>query len=471
MIFSSTIFLFMFLPITLIGYYILRGELRNYWLLLVSLVFFAWSQPNYLWIILLNIAVNYVSALLLKYKKTKKLVLVLCMLVNVGLLGYFKYFDFAIASINSIFQQSFGLRNIILPIGISFFTFQGISYVIDVYRDTVPVQKNIFKLGLYIVLFPQLIAGPIVRYSDIVNEIDCRQILFDDFISGVERFIIGLGKKSIIANTMAVIVDSIWETGAGNSVWTVAWLGSIAYTLQIYFDFSGYSDMAIGLGRMFGFHFNENFNLPYISKNISEFWRRWHISLSSWFRDYIYIPLGGNRRHVYFNLAVVFVLTGVWHGASWTFVAWGIWNGFFVLLERLIRNHKKTPASTTKKSFLKLCLGHIYVFVVVNLGFVLFRADSIANGLLYIQNMFGKMPSVKTGYTLASYLDSFNIVLMLLGIFFSTAIPGQIGDKLKAVLGNNVFDVVKYMSLIAILLFSGVRIVSGVYNPFIYFQF
>ncbi|MGN0438463.1 MAG: MBOAT family O-acyltransferase [Lachnospiraceae bacterium] len=402
MIFSSTIFLFMFLPITLIGYFMLRGELRNYWLLLVSLVFFAWSQPNYLWIILLNIAVNYVSALLLKYRKTKKLVLVLCMLVNVGLLGYFKYFDFAIASINSIFQQSFGLRNIILPIGISFFTFQGISYVIDVYRDTVPVQKNIFKLGLYIVLFPQLIAGPIVRYSDIVNEIDCRQILFDDFISGVERFIIGLGKKSIIANTMAVIVDSIWETGAGNSVWTVAWLGSIAYTLQIYFDFSGYSDMAIGLGKMFGFHFNENFNLPYISKNISEFWRRWHISLSSWFRDYIYIPLGGNRRHVYFNLAVVFVLTGVWHGASWTFVAWGIWNGFFVLLERFVRNHKKTPASTTKKSFLKSCLGHIYVFLVVNLGFVLFRADSIANGLLYIQNMFGKMPSIETGYTLAS---------------------------------------------------------------------
>lgn len=471
MIFSSTIFLFMFLPITLLGYFVIRNNYRNYWLLFMSLVFFAWSQPNYLWIILLNIVANYLAALLLKYKKTKKLVLVLCMLVNVGLLGYFKYFDFVVASINNIFHQSFELRNIILPIGISFFTFQGISYVIDVYRGDVPVQKNLFKLALYIVLFPQLIAGPIVRYRDIANEIDCRKIAFDDFVSGVERFIVGLGKKSIIANAMAVIVDSIWETGAGSSIWSVAWLGSIAYTLQIYFDFSGYSDMAIGLGRMFGFHFNENFNLPYISESISEFWRRWHISLSSWFRDYIYIPLGGNRKHVYLNLAIVFLLTGVWHGASWTFVAWGVWNGLFILVERFIKNHSKPLTKDGKKNIVGKILGRIYVFIVVNLGFVLFRADTISNGILFIQSMFGKLQTEKTGYTLESYLDCWNILLLLTGMFLSTSIPKRIGPKLKLVMGKNIFDAVKYMLLLLILLLSGVRIVSGVYNPFIYFQF
>lgn len=215
------------------------------------------------------------------------------------------------------------------------------SYVIDVYRKDVPVQKNIFKLALYIVLFPQLIAGPIVRYKDIASEIDDRRVTIEDFSYGIERFIIGLGKKAIIANSMASMVDSIWNNGATENTWIIAWIGSIGYTLQIYFDFSGYSDMAIGLGRMFGFHFNENFNMPYISKNISEFWRRWHISLSSWFKDYVYIPLGGNRKHVYLNLAIVFLLTGIWHGASWHYIAWGVWNGAFILIERAVRKNRE----------------------------------------------------------------------------------------------------------------------------------
>ena len=320
----------------------------------MSLVFFGWSQPNYLWIILLNIAINYIGAMLIdKMKSIRKIILLLTVVSNFGILFYFKYFDFAIESINQIFGTTFSLRDIVLPIGISFFTFQGMSYVIDVYRKDVPAQKNIFKLGLYIVLFPQLIAGPIVRYKDIAQEIDKRHVNVEEFCAGIEKFIIGLGKKAIIANTMALTADAIWNNGVLQNTWIMSWVGSIAYTLQIYFDFSGYSDMAIGLGRMFGFHFNENFNLPYISKNITEFWRRWHISLSSWFRDYVYIPLGGNRKNVYLNLAIVFLLTGVWHGAAWNFIVWGIWNGVFILIERVIRmkNKKKKIQKKQNKGY------------------------------------------------------------------------------------------------------------------------
>lgn len=314
MVFSSTIFLFLFLPITLAVYYLLKENYRNCWLLIVSLIFFAWSQPHYLWIILTNIIVNYCAALLMQHKKIKKIALLLCLCVNLGLLIYFKYFDFLLDSINNIFNKSFDPLGIVLPIGISFFTFQGMSYAIDVYRNQVPVQKNPLKVALYILLFPQLIAGPIVRYVDIVEEIDRRTVDINDFSYGIERFIIGLTKKSIFSNTMAVVVDSIWAKGAGNNTCAVAWLGSIAYTLQIYYDFSGYSDMAIGLGRMFGFHFNENFDLPYISKSISEFWRRWHISLSTWFRDYVYIPLGGGAQKRLFKFVNRF--------PSYRYLAW-----------------------------------------------------------------------------------------------------------------------------------------------------
>lgn len=341
MVFSSTLFLFVFLPITLFIYYVIKSRYKNYWLLLASLIFFMWSQTNYLWIIVFNIIINYCCAMLIdSLKKLRKPVLIVAVIANFGLLYYFKYFNFTLVSLNKIFGFNFELFDIVLPVGISFFTFQGISYVIDVYRKNVQVQKNIFNVALYIVLFPQLIAGPIVRYKDIALEIDCRTTTLDDFSYGIERFIIGLSKKAVISNTLALTVDNIWNNN--NITCIMAWIGSIAYTLQIYFDFSGYSDMAIGLGQLFGFHFNENFNLPYISKNITEFWRRWHISLSSWFRDYVYIPLGGNRKNVYFNLAVVFFLTGIWHGASWHFMAWGIWNGVFILFERFIKNNKYT---------------------------------------------------------------------------------------------------------------------------------
>ena len=275
MVFSSTVFIFVFFPITMIGYFLMKEEYRNYWLFFVSLIFFGWSQPKYLWIILLNIIINYTCAVLIdRVKKLRKMTLFLAVTANLAILFYFKYFDFAIDTVNHLTGGSIALKNIILPIGISFFTFQGMSYVIDVYKGDVPVANNIFHVGLYIVLFPQLIAGPIVRYKDIASEVKSRKTTPEDLSFGIERFIIGLAKKAIIANTMAAAADAIWNNGASNNTWAVAWGGSIAYTLQIYYDFSGYSDMAIGLGRMFGFHFNENFNLPYISKSISEFWRR-----------------------------------------------------------------------------------------------------------------------------------------------------------------------------------------------------
>lgn len=453
----------------------IKGNLRNYWLLLVSLLFFGWSQPEYLWIIMLNILINYSCAMLIDDLQTlKKIVLFVAVAMNLAILYYFKYFNFILDSINKVLGSAFVLEDIVLPIGISFFTFQGMSYVIDVYKKDVPVQKNIFKVALYIVLFPQLIAGPIVRYKDIAREVDDRRTSLEDFSSGIERFIIGLAKKSIIANTMAVTVDAIWSNGAIGNTCVIAWVGSIAYTLQIYFDFSGYSDMAIGLGRMFGFHFNENFNLPYISKSISEFWRRWHISLSSWFRDYVYIPLGGNRNHVYLNLAIVFLLTGIWHGASWHFLIWGIWNGVFILVERLVRNSKKDLKERNKNEklfWIKNFISKSYVLLVVNFGWILFRAPHTRDALQYIGIMLGFIVPEFVGYTVFWYLDKWTITIMMVGIFFASSLPITLCDFVKKRVPEKIFVVGKYFMLLVVLFVSILRIVSGTYNPFIYFQF
>lgn len=294
MVFSSTLFLFVFLPVTLAGYYILKGGGRNLWLLVASIIFFSWSQPYYLWVILLNIVINYGFALIIerlskRLYAARKLILILDVLANLGILFYFKYFVFTMEIINDLFLEKYKMDNIILPIGISFFTFQSMSYVIDVYRNDVQAEKNPVKVALYILMFPQLIAGPIVRYIDIFSEITDRRVTLDDAVYGVEKFIIGLGKKAIVANTMGTIIDRIWSNGINQSTALTLWIGSLAYTLQIYYDFSGYSDMAIGLGRMMGFHFKENFRHPYMSRSVSEFWRRWHISLGTWIRDYVYI--------------------------------------------------------------------------------------------------------------------------------------------------------------------------------------
>jgi len=443
--------MFAFLPITLIGVYILRANrFTNLWLLVFSIIFFGWTQPQYLWIILLSILINYFSAVIIDACKIKKAVLSISVIANLSLLFYFKYFNFCVDQINLLAPNKLIISEIILPVGISFFTFQGMSYVIDVYRNTVSVQKNPLKVALYITLFPQLVAGPIVRYSDIATEIDNRKLSLGDLSEGITRFIIGIGKKAIIANGLAEIVDSIWKAGISNNTVAIAWFGSIAYSLQIFYDFSGYSDMAIGIGRMLGFHFSENFNRPYISRSISEFWRRWHISLSSWFRDYVYIPLGGNRSHVYRNLFIVFLLTGVWHGAAWNFIFWGVYNGFFILIERFLKNKKNISS-------------HIYTLLVVNIGWVFFRADTMKDALKYLGTMFGIGLSSTPGFTLRWYVSNWSIALIILAVLDITGVLGRLSNRLPLI--------VKYIVLYAILFLSVIRIVSGTYNPFIYFQF
>ena len=471
MVFSSTVFLFLFLPVTLIIYYVINKKVRNLWLLLVSVIFFAWSQPNYLWIIITSIIVNYFSALFISRAKNirfKKFILIFSILANVGLLYYFKYFNFTIDIINKIFNTAFDFGKIVLPIGISFFTFQGLSYVIDVYKDNKLVQKNFLKLALYIVLFPQLIAGPIVRYTDISSQIDEREIGIDTFYSGIQRFIIGLFKKVIIANTLAVVADGIWNAGVTQNTISIAWLGIISYSLQIFFDFSGYSDMAIGLGRMFGFTFCENFNLPYISSSVTEFWRRWHISLSTWFRDYVYIPLGGNRKHVYINLAIVFLLTGIWHGASYNFIFWGIWHGFFILIERYLKKH---DLFKIKSNLLVNSINHIYTLFVVVIGWVFFRANGLKHAIKYILTMFGISCSQKPGYNVGWYLDNYTISILIIALILSSNIPTIIVKKINAKFNNKILYVLKNIFLILIFIITILRIVSNSYNPFIYFQF
>lgn len=532
MVFSSTLFLFCFLPVTLAGYYICmeadrkvfegRKELSNFWLLLMSVLFFSWSQLGYLFVIVSNILINYLGAGFIHRQKMKgelllsRLILSLTVAVNLGILFYFKYFDFTIVTINSLFGKTISLRNIVLPIGISFFTFQAMSYTIDVYRGKAGMQKNPFKLALYVMLFPQLIAGPIVRYTDVENEIDNRKVTADDFAFGARRFIIGLGKKALIANTMAVTADSIFKEGLANNTVAIAWLGAIAYGIQIFFDFSGYSDMAIGLGRMFGFHFLENFNLPYISRSITEFWRRWHISLSTWFRDYVYIPLGGNRKGAfatYRNLLIIFLLTGIWHGAAWHYIFWGVWHGAFMLLERFFRKRQGLKGKTgfpdkgaLRKSVIDVELAresiervaeginkeilesnehvheillrvfrHVYTLLVVIIGWIFFRADSLREAAGYIKTMFGRSLGAEPGFSVMWYLDRWTVTMLIMGILFSTEIPSGAAKLLRKKFREHSkeewFEAIRDILLMVLLLLSSMSIVSGTYNPFIYFQF
>ncbi|MDN0033677.1 MBOAT family O-acyltransferase [Oscillibacter valericigenes] len=423
---------------------------------------------------LASILWNYVAGLLCAYVPDKnrmlgRVLLVVCVSANVGMLFFFKYLDFSIQTVNQLFSATIPLKNIALPIGISFFTFQGLSYVVDVYQKRVPPQRSLINMGMYISMFPQLIAGPIVRYADVEQQIATRSVSRTDFYDGVNRFITGLSKKTILANTLAYQADSIF----GESVLSpaTAWLGAVFYTLQIYFDFSGYSDMAIGLGKMLGFSFPENFNLPYLSKTMTEFWRRWHISLSTWFRDYVYIPLGGNRRgNVYFHLIIVFFLTGLWHGASWNFVLWGLWHGLFLILERLIKKHGR-QVSAPQHPVLFSLLQHGYTMLVVLVGWVLFRADSLSYAMQYFKAMLGigkhTLPAFSTFY----YLDGLTVFVLLLGIVFSTDLPPKIAPLLEKHIGSTGVQVCASLARIGLMLACAGMTMASVYNPFIYFRF
>ncbi len=468
MVFSSVIFLFVFLPITLFLYYISPKKIKNSFLLFASLTFYAFGEPKFVFVMMISIVANYILGLIINFVKDKSkhikhLVLFLSTAINISFLFYYKYFDFFIENVNTIFNLDIPLKNIVLPIGISFFTFQGMSYLFDLYKGKVPVQKSLINIALYISLFPQLIAGPIVRYESVSEQILKRNHSFEKFNQGTKRFATGLFKKVIFSNQFAVLADFIFNDEINERSIAFAWAGAIAYTLQIYFDFSGYSDMAIGLGKMFGFEFLENFNFPYISKNLTDFWRRWHISLSSWFRDYLYIPLGGNRKgNVYVNLLIVFFITGLWHGASWNFIFWGLWHGLFLIIERIIKN-KNIKFNTPK------FIGWTYTMIIVIIGWVMFRTVDFSQTIFYLKDMIGLNSNELLRVKDLIYLEDY-INLFILSILFCMPTIDILKEKSKDKFNNIIIKIEPlYYSVIIIVGISFV--VNGGYNPFIYFNF
>lgn len=466
MVFSSTIFLCIFLPIVLLGYYICPKKGRNLFLLIASLVFYAWGEPKYVLLMMLSITINYVFGLLMEKNRQNarrlKLMLVLSVVIDLALLCFFKYTDFVISNINAAFDTGFDLLKLALPIGISFYTFQAMSYTIDVYRGDVKVQRNIIDFGMYISMFPQLIAGPIVRYADVEGQLRERSVTMQDLSEGAMRFIVGLGKKVLLANQIGALWSEIYALG-GNSSALTAWIGAVAFTFQIYFDFSGYSDMAIGLGRMFGFKFPENFRYPYQSVSITDFWRRWHITLSTWFREYLYIPLGGNRRGLArqaLNLFIVWTLTGFWHGAGWNFILWGLYYFVILLLEKLfmLKALDKAP---------KL-LRHIYSLLLIVIGWVIFACDDITVLLPYLGSMFGANGALG-GMDL--YWLTTKAVLLVICAIASTELPKKLMASCTGSLGEKPAFAVKAVPALLLLGLSMVFLIGDSYNPFLYFRF
>ena len=466
MVFSSTIFLCIFLPIVLLGYYICPKKGRNLFLLIASLVFYAWGEPKYVLLMMLSITINYVFGLLIEKNRQNtrrlKLMLVLSVVIDLALLCFFKYTDFVISNINAAFDTGFDLLKLALPIGISFYTFQAMSYTIDVYRGDVKVQRNIIDFGMYISMFPQLIAGPIVRYADVEGQLRERSVTMQDLSEGAMRFIVGLGKKVLLANQIGALWSEIYALGGHSSALT-AWIGAVAFTFQIYFDFSGYSDMAIGLGRMFGFKFPENFRYPYQSVSITDFWRRWHITLSTWFREYLYIPLGGNRRGLArqaLNLFIVWTLTGFWHGAGWNFILWGLYYFVILLLEKLfmLKALDKAP---------KL-LRHIYSLLLIVIGWVIFACDDITVLLPYLGSMFGANGALG-GMDL--YWLTTKAVLLVICAIASTELPKKLMSSCTGSLGEKPAFAVKAVPALLLLGLSMVFLIGDSYNPFLYFRF
>ena len=472
MVFSSLEFLLLFLPITTALYYLIPKKLRmvrNILLAALSLLFYAWGEPYFVLVMIGSIFINYLLALFVSSEKIKrkKLILALTVAVNVGLLFVFKYLNFTADTVNAIAGSDvLNIRHIALPIGISFFTFQAMSYVIDVYRGRGTAQKNPLNVALYISFFPQLIAGPIVRYETIAEQINGRNETYEGFCTGAKRFCIGFIKKVLIANNIALIADRAF--GMTSLPVTFAWLGAISYSLQILFDFSGYSDMAIGLGSMFGFRFNENFDYPYISKSITEFWRRWHISLGTWFRDYVYIPLGGSKvgtgRHI-FNLFVVWALTGLWHGAEWSFIVWGLMYFVLLVLEKFIIHPERF------KNAFAITLYRIFTLLCVMLGWVMFRAENTQSGLAYIGNMFG-IGSGGAGFDVTFAYIAQNSVWLIFAVIACMPVFVTIRKRLESKDSLLIaYDTVELVSIGLLFLIAFSFIVAGANNPFIYFNF
>ena len=476
MVFSSVIFLCLFLPIVLGGYYLLpKREAKNLWLIAASLLFYAFSGLWYVLLLLFSVFCNYLAGLFVSGRKG---VLYVAVAVNLGVLDVFKYLTFLVRTVNQLPGVAIAVPSIVLPVGISFFTFQGLSYVIDVYRNERLKSTRFRDVLLYIALFPQLVAGPIVRYEDVADEIKSRRHTLEQLANGLRRFIIGLSKKLMIADVCGSVVTLIYSAKSSALDSRTAWLAAVCYLIQIYFDFSGYSDMAIGLGLCFGFHFKENFNYPYISASIQEFWRRWHISLSTWFREYLYIPLGGNRKgkaKTYRNKLMVFFCTGLWHGANWTFIIWGLWHGFFIVAEDAAKKlfglgkhgkNRRNPVETVLK--------HLYTLLVVLIGFVIFRADNMGQAFSMIGAMFsGIRASAQTGLLLAQCLTPLTMFALLFGLVGSTPVLPMVCRKAEQQTGSVYvcLRVLSYVGALILLLVDILHLSAASYVPFIYFQF
>lgn len=465
MVFSSISFVYYFLPITLLLYFIVPNKFKNFILLLASLLFYFYGEPRYIIILIFSCIFNYYAGKLLEKqtKKTRKLILIIDIIVNFGTLFYFKYFNFFLENINYIFNTNFNLLNITMPIGISFFTFQASSYVIDIYNKKIKSSSSLFNFATYLSLFPQLIAGPIVRYETIEKNLNNRKVTADLFTTGIKRFIVGLTKKVLIANVLGEFSKNL----ANMTAKTVLsyWQQAISNMLQIYFDFSGYSDMAIGLGIMFGFEFLENFNYPFIAKSITDFWRRWHISLSSWFRDYVYIPLGGNRVNAvrrYLNILIVWMTTGLWHGASWNFILWGLYFAIILIIEKLfllkfINKHR--------------VIGHIYTIFLVLISFIIFNTDNVKSIAIFLKSMFFlnnlKFSNLETIYYLKNYVG-----VLIVAIIFSCPIFNTIKNKVpKNKTITKILNILEPITYILLLIICTAYIVDESFNPFLYFRF
>lgn len=473
MVFSSIFFLFTFLPLSLLLYWMSPAKIKNFTLLAVSLFFYAWGEPVYVLLMIASILTNFVfgifieSELIKEKRAVRRALFISAVVFNILILGFFKYYGFLAENINALFNADIAYSELPLPIGISFYTFQVLSYVIDVYLGKVRLQRNPVSFALYVTMFPQLIAGPIVRYSDIESQLEQRNVSASKFGEGAQRFIQGLGKKVLIANSMGALWDITQAMDmTGISVFS-AWLGIIAYTFQIYFDFSGYSDMAIGLGKMFGFEFMENFDHPYVSRSVTEFWRRWHISLGTWFREYVYIPLGGNRcsriRQIR-NIMAVWMLTGLWHGASWNFVVWGIYYGCLLLIEKFFLKKLIDNAPAI--------ISHVYCMLAVIIGWVLFASRDIESAAAYLGVMSGASGNVLVDNAFIYYLKS-NAVMLVISLLFSTGIfreifePEEISDKIRTRVSHSAAVILHAF----ILFMSTAYLVTETYNPFLYFRF
>ena len=470
MVFSSLVFLFAYLAVTLVIYYAVPRKARNIFLFFINLLFYGWGEPMLVFLMVFNIFFNYLGGYLVdKFRsdrKKKKLFLILTCALDIGILAVFKYTGLIVDTVNLLPFLNIPTVQISLPIGISFYTFQTMSYVIDVYRNDAPVSRSFINFGTYVALFPQLIAGPIVRYRDVAYQLEHRRETLDRFTKGVKLFCVGLGKKVLIANQMGAMWEAMQATGEANGV-VGSWFGIIGYAMQIYFDFSGYSDMAIGLGKMFGFKFMKNFDDPYMATSISDFWKRWHISLTSWFREYLYIPLGGNRKgciRTYINIFIVFLVTGIWHGAAWTFIVWGVFNGIIMIIERI-----------GLKKWLDACpiriLCRIYTCFIVLLSWVMFRADTIAKAFQYYLIMFIPRANGLRIYDLSEILNRQNVSMLALGFIFAFIVPYIKNVSLKPQIKTFYKTIVEPFILCLVYIACIMLLVANTYNPFIYFRF